>query len=61
MRADQAEARAAGLRREQQHEAARVEDHLREADRVDPDTRHTAESTAESPADVDADQGRHRA
>jgi hypothetical protein len=40
--AERAATRAAELRRGQQHEEARVEDHVREADRVDPDVDHTA-------------------
>lgn len=38
--AEQAELRAEELRRGQQHEEARVEDHTREADRIDPDVDH---------------------
>ena len=37
MQAEQAEERAAEARRSQLHDEASVEDHVREADRVDPD------------------------
>ena len=51
LQAEQAEARANEARRDNLHDEARVEDHVREADHVDPDT---------DPA-THPEQGDHRA